>query len=390
MMKSRIKSSKILFISHDASLTGAPIVLLSLLQHVRKNDLFDFDVLLIESGELELEFKKLSQVSILHKPLSTKLYHKIYRKMVNKNLRDIKKYIRLIRKNKYEIIYANTVVSSEVACVIKREFPNSILILHLHELENVIDSLVGHFVFKSLLESVDFVISVSGAVEENILNNYGYDKSKSVVVYPFSLNTDNPSRERCDIRTQLDIKAETFIVGASGEVQWRKGFDVFLNLAYRFISRYPAIDCAFVWLGMVYDIQKEQINYDLKKCGIESKVHFVGQHINSMDYFEAFDVMTMVSREDPFPLVCIEAASLAKPILCFENAGGIPELVGDNCGFVVPYLDVETMCDKLFLLYSDQNLLKKLGKNASDLIMSKYSKEASLESIIGLIKNALK
>ena len=390
MLKSKIKSSKILFISHDASLTGAPIVLLSLLQHVRKNNLFDFDVLLIESGDLELEFKKLAQVSILHKPLSSKFYHKIYRKMINKNFWDVKKYIRLIRKNKYEIIYANTVVSSEIACVIKREFPNSTLILHLHELENVIDSLVGHLVFKSLLESVDFVISVSGAVEENILNNYGYDKSKSVVVYPFSLNTDNASRERCDVRTQLDIRAETFIVGASGEVQWRKGFDVFLNLAYRFISRYPAIDCAFVWLGMVYDIQKEQINYDLKKCGIESKVHFVGQQMNSMDYFEAFDVMAMVSREDPFPLVCLEAASLAKPIVCFEKAGGIPELVGDNCGFVVPYLDVEAMCDKLFLLYSDKDLSKRMGENAAALIKRNYSKKESIEIIIGLIKNALK
>jgi len=390
MMKSKIKPSKVLFISHNASLTGAPIVLLSLLKHIRKINLFDFDVLLIEGGELELEFNKLAQVSVLHKPLSTKFYHKIYRKIWNKNSCDVKKYIKLIRKKKYEVIYANTVVSSEIACVLKREFPNSTLILHLHELENVIDSLVGHFVFKSLLESIDFVISVSGAVEENILNTYGYDKNRSVVVYPFSLHTDNEYQEKSDVRTQLGYTTETFIIGAAGEVRWRKGFDVFLNLAYRFIRRYPSIDCAFVWLGMVYDIQKEQINYDLKKYGIESKVRFVGQHMNPVDYFEAFDVMAMVSREDPFPLVCLEAASLAKPIVCFENSGGIPEFVGQNCGFVVPYLDVETMCDKLFLLYSDKNLLIRLGKNAADLIKSNYSKEASIGSIIGLIKNALK
>ena len=41
-------------------------------------------------------------------------------------------------------------------------------------------------------------------------------------------------------------------------------------------------------------------------------------------------------EEDPYTLVCLEAAALEKPYVCFEGAGGSPEFVEEDCGFVVP------------------------------------------------------
>ena len=58
------------------------------------------------------------------------------------------------------------------------------------------------------------------------------------------------------------------------------------------------------------------------------------------DYFSIFDVFALMFREDPFPLVCLEAALLEKPNLCFARAGGASELVESDSGFVVPYLDL--------------------------------------------------
>jgi glycosyltransferase involved in cell wall biosynthesis len=62
-----------------------------------------------------------------------------------------------------------------------------------------------------------------------------------------------------------------------------------------------------------------------------------------LKYFAAFDVFALVSREDPFPVVCLEAASLGKPIVCFNSSDGEKEFVENDCGFVVPDLDIEIM-----------------------------------------------
>jgi glycosyltransferase involved in cell wall biosynthesis len=78
------------------------------------------------------------------------------------------------------------------------------------------------------------------------------------------------------------------------------------------------------------------------------------------------------SREDPFPLVCLEAAAFEKPILCFENAGGMPEFVEEDAGFVVPYLDVEVMCQRVAQLHDDPQLLSQLGQVAANKVRNRH------------------
>jgi glycosyltransferase involved in cell wall biosynthesis len=75
----------------------------------------------------------------------------------------------------------------------------------------------------------------------------------------------------------------------------------------------------------------------------------------------------LTSREDPFPLVCIETANLSKPIICFEKASGTTEIVSQGGGFIVPYLDVEAMAEKIILYYEDENKRIIDGKKANEL-----------------------
>src|SRR5262249_48407495 len=72
------------------------------------------------------------------------------------------------------------------------------------------------------------------------------------------------------------------------------------------------------------------------------------------------------SREDPFPLVCLEAAALGVPVVCFEGAGGIREFVENDAGFVVPYLDVRGAADAIVALARSRELRNRLGARAAE------------------------
>jgi hypothetical protein len=59
------KKTSILFVSHDASLTGAPILLLNLMKVLAASGLYKFQVVLGRGGYLEEEFRKMAPATIL-------------------------------------------------------------------------------------------------------------------------------------------------------------------------------------------------------------------------------------------------------------------------------------------------------------------------------------
>src|SRR6266404_7553547 len=54
-------ASSILFVSHDASRSGAPIALLRLLQWLKTNGTYPFSILLASGGELTPAFSELAE-----------------------------------------------------------------------------------------------------------------------------------------------------------------------------------------------------------------------------------------------------------------------------------------------------------------------------------------
>ena len=86
----------------------------------------------------------------------------------------------------------------------------------------------------------------------------------------------------------------------------------------------------------------------------------------------ASDVFLLSSREDPFPLVCLEAADCGVPIVCFAGAGGMADFVGSTCGGVAPYLDVPAMAQALSSLLGDEMKARRLGNQAKEKVRSQF------------------
>jgi glycosyltransferase involved in cell wall biosynthesis len=97
-------------------------------------------------------------------------------------------------------------------------------------------------------------------------------------------------------------------------------------------------------------------------------------------------VFALVSREDPFPLVMLEAAFAGKPVVCFEGAGGAPEFVEPDAGFVVPYLDVGAMADRVAQLLRSEDLRLQLGQRGHDKVRRQHDVEIAGPQILGVIE----
>jgi glycosyltransferase involved in cell wall biosynthesis len=178
----------------------------------------------------------------------------------------------------------------------------------------------------------------------------------------------NTSAKHKNAETGLEsFLKRSFVVGAVGQAIWRKGVDLFLQLASVIKTSYPGADIKFVWVGDTgIDAGFEgKLSFELKQYGLDDTVIFTGLSSNTFAFYTRFDVLALTSREDPFPLVCLEAASLFTPIICFEKTGGMPEFIeGGNAGKTVEYANVRQMAKEILELYENEDMKKTYAANA--------------------------
>ncbi|GAA4268012.1 hypothetical protein GCM10022257_01130 [Hyunsoonleella aestuarii] len=326
------------------------------------------DVLFVRGGVLEKEFKEVSnstynyskQVGTIDNGTikRTNIFYRVINKIIRrqKRVRETQFYSKIASKN-YDLIYANTIVSVPYGTAIKALAPNVKFLLHVHELQTIITTLLPDF--KKHIPNIDKFIAVSNQVANNLTYKWRINEELIDVVYACAEVNIEPHKKESD----------DFIVGASGLSYWRKGNDVFIQVARYVTKLYPDHNIKFKWVGNEF-LDKPIIESDIEKLGLQNIVEFTGELSSPNKAYNDFDVFLMTSREDPFPLVCIELAMLSKPIICFENASGSAEVIKKGGGFVVPYLDIESMSEKIVYYYKNRDKLKEHGENASALFAS--------------------
>lgn len=380
---------KILFISHDASRTGAPIVFLNFLRWFKENTNIPFQILLRNGGELEAEFAALSSTLVYEQYRGNSLIQRATKRLGFNNPNSQIKH--KLANADIGLIYSNTATNGYLLQDLSDL--NCPVISHIHELEYwIYQSKTG---WDKTKNHSSHYIAASQAVKNNLVEKHNISSEQINVVHEF-VNTLNISSILSDqievsnkIRKQLQIPPDAFVVGGSGTTDWRKGADIFLYVT-KYIHKHPLErPVHFVWVGGAKpgDVRYFELQYEIEKLGIKPYVHLTGAVPNPLDYFTIFDVFALTSREDPYPLVCLEAAALAKPVLCFDGAGGEKEFVEEDCGFVVPYLDIETMGDKILMLLKSPDLRRKIGIRANEKVVERHDISVAAPQIVQIIKN---
>ncbi|HEU0207839.1 MAG TPA: glycosyltransferase family 4 protein [Candidatus Udaeobacter sp.] len=381
---------EILFVSHDAGRTGAPLVLLNFQRWLRKHTNLKLTTILRKSGPLEAEFASLGETFLI-KPGR---WERILRERIASRLPanvGANKRLAALRARPHQLIYSNTVTNGDVLQILAR--PGLPVITHVHELNYWIDR-SGPDNWSNVCRHTTKFVAVSEAVSRNLQERHQIPPARMEVVHEFiPVDGDTPNhdaRAGAAMKEQLGIPASAFVVGGSGSETWRKGKDLFVQLAIMLRRRNPSRPFYFVWVGAEGDDEeRRQLKHDIELAGIADSFRWTGEVSNPRDYFACFDAFTLVSREDPFPLVCLEAGLMEKPILCFADAGGAAELIEEDSGFVVPYLDLNVMADKLLLLGENEELRRKLGACAAAKVRTRFSLDVMAPRLHRVIDNML-
>jgi glycosyltransferase involved in cell wall biosynthesis len=371
----------ILFISHDAHRRGAPMVLLHLCRWMARHHQRSFEVVLCRGGELEPEFAALAPTTTIGLGEDEG--------RANGRLRAL---AARVAEGDFSLIYANTVEAAEVldAC----PAPGTPVLTHVHELDYRIRQQTGLERFRLVCDRSDRFIAVSEAVRRNLVDGHDLDPEAVELVYEF-IDTSRWSlaQSRVDtLRTRLNLPANALVVGGSGTLDWRKGPDLFVQIAGALKRTDQKREVHWVWVGG--DLEDEwarlgELRHDAARLGVGARVHFVGEQANPSEWFAGFDLFLLTSREDPYPLVALEAAASSIPIVCFADAGGAPEFVEEDCGAVVPYLDVAAAADAIATLLGSDTARHTCGSRAQAKVRARHDVSVAAPRVAAIIEMAI-
>jgi glycosyltransferase involved in cell wall biosynthesis len=378
-----LKVQKILAISHDDSRTGAPIGLLHFIKWTKENTDSEIDILFRDSGDIMTnDFKKVCNHTFLLYPrkfYSNNIFIKILYRLFKIKL------LSTLKKRNYTVIYSNTIVNAKVLEFLK---PLNIkVITHLRELDSTIQHFGGAKNMQQINNFSNHYIAASDYVKNEVVKNYKFDSTKIDVVHEYALpaNITNIKDVSVRIRGELEIPENAFVVGACGGFDWRKGCDFFVQLANYIYTKYPHEKIYFLWVGRINEQELYRINYDAKKIGNQDRLIFTGTKTNPLDYFTAMNVFFLTSREEPGGLVTLEAASINKPTMCFNNSGGVPEFVKNDAGIVINYLDVEMAAEKIIHLKNHPKELEKMGEVAKQRMLLNNTVDVASQKIYKIL-----
>lgn len=188
---------------------------------------------------------------------------------------------------------------------------------------------------------------------------------------------------------------DAVVVLGAGNVNMRKGVDLFLDCASRILRMSPSRNFRFVWVGKGYDPEENSYSLFLadqvRRAGLEKHVVFLAE-TSSLDVaYAAADIMMISSRLDPLPNVAIDAMAYGKPVVCFAETTGIADLLDEHglrneC--VASYLDAAELADKTYRLISSDALRTSIGATLQTVVREQLDMGRYVEGLVSLARVA--
>lgn len=374
---------RLLAITHETTLTGAPMNLLHFLTWVRENTDVELHVLALSDGPLRHRFERVARVTVLDRnPLATAMavlqqgLVQLGSSTAWKPVARARLAPQLRRFEGFDLVYSNSLASTAILPALPAA---TATVSHVHELQVALRTWRPADHVKTLVEVPDAWIAASGAVAEMLTEELGLPADRVLLHHEF-IDAEAVAARRVPLREverhrrELGIPADAAVVLGAGTIDWRKGADNFVQLATE-VRRRTREPVRFVWVGGdLVGTDWERIRSDIDRTGSDH-VHFVGVKPDPVPWFAMADVFALTSREDPYPLVGLEHAALGVPIVTYRN-GGMPELLeaaGPEAAVgIADHLDVGGLADRVLALLNSDRLHRVAGSQLRRAVLDDH------------------
>ena len=225
----------------------------------------------------------------------------------------------------------------------------------------------------------DHFITVADAMQEQYLNaGIGNRNIYTKIFSGFNLKPYLRDYNTLEIRNQLGLKKDDFVVGKIARLFELKGHDSLFKIAPILTKELPNIRFLIIGDGPL----KENFKNIAKQINCEKNFIFVGlvppsripPLINSMD------TLIHLSRREGLPRALPQAMAAAKPIVALNYDGAREVCLNEKTGLLVEKEDLPELARSILRLAKDKKLLNSLGQAGRDFVQDKFTLDQLVNS----------
>jgi len=276
-----------------------------------------------------------------------------------------------------DVLYLNSVEALHV--VERLRLPDVPVLLHVHELDSYLAWWARHRPallrdwparYVAVSDAVRRALAGAGVAEARISVVHGFVPD----AYPARLATAAPP-----------CQGGVLVVGGAGQTVWRKGTQLWLEMARALLARLGPARVCFRWLGVGDGPDDWQFRRMARHFGLEPHLEMIPITGDPLAIIQSWDVLALTSWEDPFPLVVLESMLAGRPVACFAGGGGAPEAV-DGTGLVVGEFSGGAMADAIAELAAAPDRLAALGRAAQARVAERYTASRQVPALLAELR----
>ena len=178
----------------------------------------------------------------------------------------------------------------------------------------------------------------------------------------------------------IEVKGHTYAIEA------------FLELKRRGITN---VECCFYGNGELKDsftrqIEEKEIRDMVRLGGYIKNSDLLKQYKNKqVDIVLLPSIKLSESEHEGIPVCLMEAMSYGIPVIS-TNTGGIPELLKDHCGMIIPDKSASAIADAIVELILNRDRYNELSINGYNRVVDCFNNDRNTGEILNLIKEAVK
>jgi len=256
---------------------------------------------------------------------------------------------RVIRNWKPDIVHAQTSHAHTHLLCSRIFVPGFVLVVSRRTSFSVSGKLSAFFKYRL---GADHYIAISEASARTLIKA-GVD-GKNITVIPSGLELKRFTRKE---QNRVEGKHSSFVVATIGSLEREKGHTFLIRAAHLVLKRCENVEFRIYGSGRL----EESLRKLIKDEGVEKKFFIFDITKPIEDILKEIDIFVLPSLEEGLSTALISAMASGLPIVA-TTAGGIPEVVEEGCGILVPPYDHEALASAIYRIVQDESLRVEMGK----------------------------
>ena len=235
-----------------------------------------------------------------------------------------------------------------------------------------------------VLRRADRIVAVSNSMKA-LLTQHGIAAQKIRVIHnAIDPNETVPSTSGKEIRQRYGLTSDQKVIGVIGRLNPEKGQMIFLRAMEKTARSFPGVKALIIGDGQ----DRAMLEGFCREKGLSDHVVFLGYQEEIADYYQALDLLVLPSLSEGLPNTVLEAMSFGVPVLA-TAVGGVPEIIQNGNGMMVPPNDPGTLAERMIELLGDGALRQAIGLKGKNSLYPRFAPDSRVRQIVSLYEELL-